>query len=284
MNISNRDWIQLSAYLDDELNQKEIESLRRRIEADPALQAALEEITFTRSLLRKTPEIKVPRNFTLQQEQVGIKDKRPVYKGYRLAAVLMSFLLIGVMVVDFGRFFVGGAMAPAMAPAAEEMMLEKAVEAAPEKEDQPVIMAEEEVPESDRSVADEMLYEGEASQPVEEEEGVVEEEMEPMAEEAEESATPEPTQVSSPESPEDSKAAEGESTTSDEVGREETENFLPMEELPAATQELSYADEDQVWDSIRRQVSYFRILEIILALGVIASGITAWVLRKRMRD
>jgi hypothetical protein len=283
MKISNRDWIQLSAYLDDELNQKEIELLRRRIETDPALQAALEEINLTRTVLRKTPQIQVPRNFTLQQEQVGIKEKRPVYKGYRLAAVLMSFLLIGVMVIDFGRFFVGGAMAPAMAPVAEEMMLEKAVEIAPEEEDQPVMMAAEEMPESDRSVADEMAFEGEASQPAEEKEGVVEEEMEPMAEEAEESVTPtpEPTQMTGLTSPGVAETEEGETATNDVGKGEDSETLLQNEGQPAATQVTRYADDNQVWEPVRRQISIFRILEIILTIGVLGLGVTSWVLRKR---
>jgi len=110
MQITDRDWVQLSTYLDGELSGKELEQLRKRLKSDPQFQAALEELNATKQILKATPRIPAPRRFTLTPEMVGQKEKKTTNRGYRLAAALMSFFLIGVLILDFGGIFFTGAM------------------------------------------------------------------------------------------------------------------------------------------------------------------------------
>ena len=123
MKISNRDWTQLSSYLDGELSPKELKRLEDRINSDPSLQLALEGLRQTKITLGATPTLKVPRNFKLTPEMVAIRTTpRPrQVRAYRLASALMSVMLISVLVLDFSRGSMIGAMAPA---APKEVMLE----------------------------------------------------------------------------------------------------------------------------------------------------------------
>jgi hypothetical protein len=156
MKLSNGEWVQLSAYLDGELNSRDMDRLKRRIEADPDLQVALDELRVTKQILKQTPEILVPRNFTLTPDQVGQKSRRPVYQRYRLAAAVMSFFLVGIFILDFGSIFVRGGLSQAMAPMAEEIMMEKAVEESLDiPAEEPALLAADAEGENDRSAADE---------------------------------------------------------------------------------------------------------------------------------
>jgi len=309
MKISNRDWIQLSAYLDGELSRREMEQLRSRIEADPDLQTVLEELKTTKDILRKTPEIHVPRNFTLSPTQVGIRSRRPVYRKYQLAAALMSFMLIGVLVLDFGRIFMGGAFAPA-APMAEEIMMEKGVEDSLDVPlEEPSLLSAEAEGDSARASAEEEatseveeeFAEVAAAPETEPEEGMVEEEA-PAAEAevqavevagapavsegvqaVDEVGAPAGTQVG------ETKSA-GEETHEEVMAADQgdgadqanlvspTGTPLPT---PYPTQSPTYYEEPVVWEAPRRLINPFRVLETIFFVGLLGFGITAWVLRKR---
>jgi hypothetical protein len=156
MKLSNGDWVQLSAYLDGELNHRDMDRLKRRIEADPDFQAALDELRVTKQILKQTPKIRVPRNFTLTPDQVGQKSRRPVYQRYRLAAAVMSFFLVGIFILDFGSIFLRGGLSQAMAPMAEEIMMEKAVEESLDiPAEEPALLAADAEGENDRSAANE---------------------------------------------------------------------------------------------------------------------------------
>jgi anti-sigma factor RsiW len=63
--ISPDDWEILSAYLDGQVTDREKEQLRLRLDSDPALQHALEEMQRTKMVLRSVPRKRVPHNFTL---------------------------------------------------------------------------------------------------------------------------------------------------------------------------------------------------------------------------
>jgi len=110
-----RDLESLSAYLDGELTASEAARLQARLEAEPALKAALEELRATSQTVRSLPALRVPRNFTLTPQMAGIRPRRPAYPALRLAAVLatVGFVLVsGLDVLGRGLVLRAGAPAP----------------------------------------------------------------------------------------------------------------------------------------------------------------------------
>src|SRR5512138_196575 len=74
--LSNRDYEQLSAYIDGQLAQSERRRLEERIHNQPELQNALDELTQTRALIRQAPRRHAPRSFTLTPEMIGEANLR----------------------------------------------------------------------------------------------------------------------------------------------------------------------------------------------------------------
>lgn len=134
----------LSAYLDGELNSSESARLESRIKADPELASILSDLRSTRSLLKKLPTRKAPRNFTLTRKMVGLNPPLPrTYSFFRLATTFATILfLLSFSATALSPYFSFSAAAPAFgyggggggdassmeAPAAEEPMLEMATE------------------------------------------------------------------------------------------------------------------------------------------------------------
>lgn len=86
---------QLSAYLDGELNSSESARLETRLRSDPELDAILSDLRSARSLLKKLPARKAPRNFTLTRKMVGLKPPLPrTYPLFRLATTFATILFI----------------------------------------------------------------------------------------------------------------------------------------------------------------------------------------------
>jgi hypothetical protein len=301
MKISNRDWGQLSAFLDGELSRRDKIQLEKRMKVNPVLQAALEELKITKQLLSKTPRILVPRNFILTPALVGIKTRHPVYRRYSLAAALMSFVFIGVLILDFGGIFLGGTFAPALAPKSQEVMFDAAAESAVDEMEEPALLAaeadnartaEEEVAEevsAPAEVADaevEVMEEAalSASEP---EEGLAEEGLTPAVDgEAVEEAPP----GVGTDSIGEAKTTTGEDAAGGETLAEQHDDQVPAnravpaptaEGLPLTTQAVTYADEPSRWEIQREPISTLRILEIIFGLGIIGFGAAAWVLKRR---
>ena len=67
--ISDRDFEQLSAYLDHQLSASEQSVFEARLLKEPELKAALRDLRFQQKALRDLPRHKVPRNFTLSAKQ-----------------------------------------------------------------------------------------------------------------------------------------------------------------------------------------------------------------------
>ena len=301
MKISNRDWVQLSAYLDGELSRREKIQLEKRMKVNPDLQVALEELITTKQILKKTPRIQVPRNFTLSPAQVGIKTRQPVYRRYRLAAALMSFAFISVLILDFGGIFLGGGFAPAMAPKSQEVIFDAAAESAVDEMEEPALLAAE--AENDRATEGEFaeevsapaeaadaeveVMEEAAISAAETEDGLAEEELAPTAEaEAAEEIAP----AVGAESPEEAKTtgtgetAEGDTLAEGHDDQTQAYQAAPSptaEETPQPTLVVTYADEPSRWEIQREPISTLRILEIIIGLGIIGFGVAAWVLKRR---
>ena len=85
----------LSALLDGKLSQAEAARLESRLRSDRNLQAILDDLTQTRSLLRRLPRRKAPRNFTLTPQMAGVKPPTPrSVPTLRFATLLATFLLV----------------------------------------------------------------------------------------------------------------------------------------------------------------------------------------------
>ncbi len=86
--ISNRDYEQLSAYIDGQLAPAERRKLEERLREHNDLQAVLDEMSRTRALLRSAPRRRAPRNFTLTPAMVGSRATKQRSSWWNLFPVL----------------------------------------------------------------------------------------------------------------------------------------------------------------------------------------------------
>ncbi len=92
---SFRDAEQLSAYLDGKLNAQEAGDIKNRLAGNPELHSVYQQLAQARSLLKKLPQRRAPKNFTLSRQTAGIKP--PVHRlfpTFRFASALASLLLV----------------------------------------------------------------------------------------------------------------------------------------------------------------------------------------------
>ena len=278
MKITTRDWVQLSSYLDGEMSPQELKRMEDRVKNDPVFQDALEELRYTKITLGKTPTLKVPRNFTLTSEMVGSRPQpRPRQaRVYSLAAALMSFMLVGVLLLDFSRGFMSGAMAPA---APKEVMLEAFSEFAADALEEPAVMVAEGELESDRAAVGtetESMHDEEAAAPGVAAEAVEEGESLEFAQETETKSTgEEDTDLAANQSDEwqEEDTAEGSALPTQTIGIEISGTSIPTTMPPAY-----FPDEGKTWTA---RIDPFRILEVFFALGVLGFGTAAWLSRRR---
>ena len=115
---SFRDIEALSAYLDGQISPSERTRLEKRIQSNQALATALQELRQTRALLRRTPQRRAPRNFTLTPRMAGVRPPVPrlvpVFSWASAVAILLFIFTIGTSLV--GRLSSGTA-APMLAAA-----------------------------------------------------------------------------------------------------------------------------------------------------------------------
>jgi len=89
-----RDVELLSAYLDGQLSQADSARLESRLNVDPDLRAVMDDLSQSRTLLRKLPQRRAPRNFTLTPRMAGVKAPLPrAVPALRWATSLATFLL-----------------------------------------------------------------------------------------------------------------------------------------------------------------------------------------------
>ena len=292
-NISNKDWERLSAYLDGEVNQKEKKQIEDRIQADPGFQAALEELQTARQVLRAAPSIKVPRNFRLTPDMVGRKPRSRSFQFYRLAAATLTFLFVGVVVMDFGRSLSGVAFAPA---APQESMFEAVPEAAMDAVEEPALMAEEsEVEKADRAVEESPPAEAEeAMQPAPDVAAEAADEALGLTEEGEAKAVTEPGAETAANQVEEDSAQAPDEEMAAEPQAAATETLIPPQTQPAATEppeptlEPDIKEEVDVdtWEepapmSRGFNIDLIRILRYIFGIGAVLLWILAWTRRRR---
>jgi hypothetical protein len=150
--ISDREWRNLSAYLDGQLSPKETARLERTLQERADFRAALEDLKATRMILRSQPRLRAPRNFTLSAEVIGVQGqakpaRQPAFT-FGFASALASVML--VLVIAGELLFSGQPLAAA--PLAEEVeTFQMAAEQAPALE-----LAQPEAPAELRSAPEEM--------------------------------------------------------------------------------------------------------------------------------
>jgi len=106
--MNRRDIELLSAYLDGELKPSDSARLENRLKTDPELASVLNDLRATRTLLRKLPTRKAPRNFTLTRKMVGQNPPLPrAFPAFRLATVVATLLFF----FTFGINFMGAQLA-----------------------------------------------------------------------------------------------------------------------------------------------------------------------------
>lgn len=121
-----QDWQLLSAYLDNELSPQEKTSLEKRIFANPELNASLNELRQTKTLLHSIPNKKVPHNFTLTPEMVKSRSTpfSRLFPIFTFSSAAATVLLVISFVFQMG---LGSPSATLMAvPQAKESLAEPA--------------------------------------------------------------------------------------------------------------------------------------------------------------
>jgi len=104
--LTQRDWMLISAYIDSRLSPSQIEHIEGRLKADSQFKAAIDEIAYTRRLLRSLPQKHAPRNFTLARETTKAPLKALwLQPALSYASVLSALLLV---VVFAGSYLLGG--------------------------------------------------------------------------------------------------------------------------------------------------------------------------------
>ena len=276
MKLSNRDWIQLSSYLDGELNPRDLNKIEERLKQEPALQLALEDLNQTKKTLQQTPKLRIPRNFILTPAMVGVKTRPRKVRSYRLVSALMTFLLIGVLVLDFGRFFMIGAMAPA---APKEVMLEAVSDSVAEALEEPALLGAEGDMESDRAVTETEAEAPQEEAPAVAAEAVEEGESAGFSQEAESKSTEEgstDTAANQADEWQEEEAVDELVLPSQTLTPEITGTLVPQ----SPTSDLVPDEEIHELERIP-SIDPFRVLEIILGVGAITFGIAAWVIKRK---
>lgn len=91
--MNQRDLELLSVYLDGQLSPSDSTRLEARLKTDPELDSVLTSLRAARTLLRKLPARKAPRNFTLTRKMVGQNPPLPrAYPWFRFATTLATLL------------------------------------------------------------------------------------------------------------------------------------------------------------------------------------------------
>ena len=92
--MNRRDIELLSAYLDGQLKQSDSARLESRLKSEPELVAVMDDLRAARNLLRRLPQRRAPRNFTLTRKMVGQNPPLPrAYPFFRFATTLATLLL-----------------------------------------------------------------------------------------------------------------------------------------------------------------------------------------------
>jgi hypothetical protein len=117
--VSLRDYETVSAYLDGALDIQERARLEKRLQVEKPLKQELEALKRTRTVLRSQARMRAPRNFTLTPQMAGVRQparySMGAYPALRLASVLATIFLALVVAGDL----IGSSMKPQMIAASD---------------------------------------------------------------------------------------------------------------------------------------------------------------------
>jgi hypothetical protein len=100
--MKQRDLELLSSYLDGQLSPSDSARLESRLASDANLRAVMDDLRQARSLLRRLPSRKAPRNFTLTRKMVGQNPPMPrAYPAFRFVTTLATLLLFFTVGLNF---------------------------------------------------------------------------------------------------------------------------------------------------------------------------------------
>ena len=116
--LTERDYQQISAYLDGQLSVEEQREFESRLQGQPDLRVALYDLRRTRTVMRNTPAIRRTRNFMLTPEMVKARSKPRSYPFFQVVFAAASVLFAMVFTGDLVQSSLSRAIS-ASAPAAE---------------------------------------------------------------------------------------------------------------------------------------------------------------------
>ncbi len=128
--LSTRDLELLSAYIDGELSARGLARLLSRLDREPGLKQALEEMKAVVQQLGSLPEVPLPRSFTLTPEAAGIRSRPRAYPVFRFATALAAIAFVALVGLDT----VVGQFSLASRGAVMSDMVQEALVAAPQAE------------------------------------------------------------------------------------------------------------------------------------------------------
>jgi hypothetical protein len=110
--LNDHDLEQLSAYLDRQLSEEERRTLEERLENEPELRRALDELRATVGVLHDLEPVRPPRSFTIAPESVA---PRRSWLGWLTAVPVAAVLMIALLFSQMQ-----GAPSAALAPVAQQ--------------------------------------------------------------------------------------------------------------------------------------------------------------------
>jgi len=119
--IPTHDYELISAYLDNQLSDKDHALIEARLKADPELRKELDEMSKTRMLIRNLPRLRAPRNYFIKAEPVPVRPTLRLAPVFGIVSAVASVLLA---LVIFGSTFFKSRQPVAMAPASVPMVQE----------------------------------------------------------------------------------------------------------------------------------------------------------------
>jgi hypothetical protein len=131
--LSSKDYEAFSAYLDDQLDPAEKTQLEAKLAADSQLRLAFEELSSTRTLLRKARQYRAPRNFTLTPEMAQKARRQSIFSrlpAFRFSMALSALSLIAVFLLEMTSLVPSGVSQVALAPAYAPQAMEKSAPSA----------------------------------------------------------------------------------------------------------------------------------------------------------
>ncbi len=136
--LSERDYELISAYLDGEVDARQLKTIEMRLAQDAQFRSAYEHLSKTRALLRSQPLMRAPRNYTLSPQSVQSQSQQnwrifPLPLSLRAVSALASILFVVLFAMNWISM---GRQMSAAAPQASEILFQAS---APEAiEEQPV--------------------------------------------------------------------------------------------------------------------------------------------------